>query len=471
MTFVEGNCPSIPRGALKMTCGVLHTLENRNRPGGRIIQIQAAVVHSSNPSPAPDPLVYLPGGPGSSGFEQALGGLSYFSDILKERDIVIIDPRGTGYSKPKLDCPEFDRAFFDTVDDLPFLETQARLNQVLLTCQARLLQEGIEISQYNNQTNAADLENLRLALGYKQWNLLGVSYGARAALTLLREYPQGVRSAILDSVIPPQVEPFAEWVFSLERSFDSLFANCAADESCRQTYPNLEADFYRLVEQLDAQPIRVRSYAYSGSGYDVGVDGDALIQLIFMMFYYTNEIARIPKMIENTLAGDTVELGRAFLNYLATPYFFEAGVHYAVFCSNEAPFVDYAQVKRQTAAAQARLAQVSLENSRLILELCKSWEHDQPPASENLPVRSSIPALILAGEYDPITPPEWGELTAATLENAHFYLFRGLTHGVFYNNKESGGCVSRLITAFLRNPSAALEDGCVAESPMLKFEP
>ncbi len=469
-TFEEGDCPIYVRSSLDMKCGVLIVPENRESENGKTIQIRVAVIKSQNPAPALDPVVYLPGGPGSSGFDEVLHNLSAFNEIRAERDLIVVDLRGTGYSKPALACPEYEKAFFDTVDDLPYLKTQEELNQAFLKCQTRLQQAQIDIGAYNNLASAQDIENLRLALGYDRWNLLGVSYGTRTALTILREYPQGVRSAILDSTIPPQVEPFAGWVFSLERSFKTLFTNCAADDSCRQAYPNLEADFYRLVEQLDAQPVTVRSYAYSGSGYDVAVDGDTLINLVFLMYYYTSEISKIPNLIEKTLAGDKVELGRALLYYLMTPYFTDYGAYYSVICTDEAAFTNYAEVQKEAASAQPRLGRVGLNNSRLALDLCENWKHNKPPMAENRPVKSAVPTLILAGEYDPVTPPDWGRQTAATLKNAHFYLFTGLTHGVFYSNEESNGCVSRLVTSFLEQPTSDLQDGCVAELPALKFD-
>ena len=469
--YTPGDCPYSLPTSYKVECGVLNVMENRGDPQSKTIQIQVAVVKTDNPSPAPDPVVYLAGGPGGSGSGELGMSLGSYSEILEKRDLIVVDQRGTGYSTPNLDCPEYQKAYFEALgQQLPYNEFSAASMPALLACQQRLQDEGIDLSGYNNQESATDLEDLRQALGYEQWNLLGTSYGTRLALTVLREFPKGVHSAILDSTIPPQVNPYSGWVYSQERAFRTLFERCAADEQCRKAYPKLEQDFYTLLDKLDAEPAIVqKAHPLSQKKYDVLVDGDMLIKLIFQLFYYSNTIPHLPSLIENTLKGDNKTLARFMDQLFYSPYGVAWGMNISVWCSTEAPFTTYAQVEKEVAGAQPRLREGMLNDQRLALETCAAWEHDTPGKAENQKVKSSVPALVLAGEFDPVTPPDWGQQTAEALKNGYFFEFPGLAHGVTGSNDATNGCVNRMMLSFLDDPSKAPDSTCMADLPEFEF--
>lgn len=473
--YEPGDCPILPRGNLEMECGCLKVLENRANPQSQTISLRVIVYKTNNQMPAPDPVVYLAGGPGSSGIDDVRHRMDDFQDILARRDLVVVDQRGTGYSRPSLTCPDYPNVFYSGLADHSFSELQANVYQALRDCQETLGEAGIDLSAYTNLDNAMDLEDLRLALGYKQWNLLGTSYGTRLALTILREYPAGVRSVILDSTYPPEIEPYSGWVLSLDRAFRVLFEACAAQERCHRAYPNLEQDFYTLVNKLDSEPLTVQAkHPLYGSPLTLRVDGDTLINLVFLNLYDTYQIIHLPSLIEDMLAGGTKELSNSIIMYLSTPYFVNWGMYYSVMCSAESDFTTFEQVQKDAVGAQPRLAQMMLNIQRQDLELCEIWDINSPEAEENQEVRSNVPALILAGEFDPVTPPAWGEHAAEGLKRARFYTFTGLTHGVTpftYNlNKEANDCVNTLMMSFLENPTARPDDQCVKELPPLVFE-
>jgi len=469
--YTPGDCPYNLPTSYKVECGVLSVAENRGDPQSKTIQIQVAVVKTDNPSPAPDPVVYLAGGPGSSGSGELSTSFGPYAEILEKRDLIVVDQRGTGASRPSLACPEYRKAYFDALGgQLPYNEFSAASMATLPACQQRLQAEGIDLSAYNNAESAADLEDLRLALGYKQWNLLGTSYGTRLALTTLRDYPKGVRSAILDSTFPPQIEPFSGWIYSQERAFRLLFERCAADEQCRQAYPNLEQDFYTLLDKLDAEPAIVeKANPFTQKKYDILVDGDMLVKVIFQSFYDTTAIPHLPELIENSLQGDTKTLARFMDPLFIVPSAIAWGMHYSVLCSTESTFTDYAQVEKEADAAQSRLAQGLLHYERLELENCAIWDRDTPGKEENQAVKSSVPSLVLAGEFDPVTPPAWGEQTAKALKNGYFYEFPGISHGVIWWNPQTDGCAYRLALSFLDDPSKAPDSSCLDEMPALEF--
>ncbi|MBO9322039.1 MAG: alpha/beta fold hydrolase, partial [Roseiflexus sp.] len=235
----------VPAG-VSVECGWLTVPENRAKPdNGREVRLHVAIFRSTRPNPPPDPIVYLEGGPGVDALERLpLVFDIWFRPFLANRDFILYDQRGTGYSTPSLACPELTKLSFDMLPmDIRAGESSRLWKEAALKCHARLVAEGIDLKQYNTLTNAADLEDLRLALGYEQWNLLGSSYGTRLALTAMREYPQGIRSVVLDSTRPLQINE-SQTPADAERAFQTLFRGCAADPTCNAAYPDLERVFY-----------------------------------------------------------------------------------------------------------------------------------------------------------------------------------------------------------------------------------
>ena len=232
---------------------------------------------------------------------------------------------------------------------------------------------------------------------------------------------------------------------SQERAFRLLFDRCAADEACQQAYPNLEQDFYTLLEKLDAEPAIVqKTNPFTQKQYDVLVDGNMFINLMFLAFYDSSVIPHLPGLIESMLAGDIGPLPRFMDMLFVVPSSIAWGMHYSLLCSTESVFTDYAQVEQEIAGTQPRLGEGMLNDHRLVLDVCQAWDRDDPGKEENRAVKSSVPALVLAGEFDPVTPPEWGEQTADALKHGYFFEFPGISHGVTWWNDATNGCVNRM---------------------------
>jgi pimeloyl-ACP methyl ester carboxylesterase len=286
-------------------CGYLAVPENRATPNSAPIQLHVAVFLSIAEGPEPDPVVHLAGGPGSSSLD-VVGYLfnQGLDTVLERRDFIFFDQRGTGYSRPRLDCPE--RNALTPVllsgslsDDQGFQAIVDAFHR----CRDRLTAQGIDLSAYNSAASAADINDLRLALGYEQLNLYGDSYGTRLALTVMRDYPEAVRSVVLDSTYPLEVNLYTNLAPNAERAFDVLFDDCAADPTCNTAYPNLRAVFYNLVAQLDANPVTV-SLSVGGANYSVLLTGDLLIDVLFGGLYNPVVTASMLKMIYQIQAGE-----------------------------------------------------------------------------------------------------------------------------------------------------------------------
>jgi pimeloyl-ACP methyl ester carboxylesterase len=226
----------LPRNQ-KIDTGFLVVREDRNRPESRLIRLPVAILRSSSSQPAPDPVLYLPGGPGGSALNTARYGFAY--PFLKHRDFIVFEPRGARYSEPLLACSDVPAARVeDAIRQAGKLEAEAEV-AAARKCKAEATAAGVDLSAYTTEASAADADDLRRALGYTQWNLYGVSYGTRLGLAILRQFSGTVRSAVLDSVLPPDVRYDEQVRHNRARSFELLFRDCDADPACSKAYPDL----------------------------------------------------------------------------------------------------------------------------------------------------------------------------------------------------------------------------------------
>jgi len=445
-------------------CGYLVVPENRSRPGSPLIRLHVAIFHSTAADPAPDPVVHLAGGPGSSSLDEAVYLFNQGLDaILGRRDFILFDQRGTGHSLPRLDCPE--REALEPIllgGQLTSDESVQAIEEAFSRCHDRLVAEGNDLSAYNSANSAADVNDLRLALGYAQINLYGVSYGTRLALTILRDYPQAVRSAVLDSVYPLEVNLYTSLAPNAERSFNVLFERCAADPGCSASYPDLRTVFYNLVDQLNANPVQVMLSA-GGGEQTVWLDGGLLIDVLFLGMYNPYVTASMPKMIFDIRQGDYTILEDRLGLYFDTSS--ALGMNMSVQCAEEIPFGTPEDAQTAAQTTQPQIAAFYPASVRSLFAACQAWNPSPPDARENQPVTSNVPALVMAGEYDPITPPDWGRQVASSLTQAYFYEFPANGHWV----TRSSSCAIQIALAFWDDPAIAPDASCIQSIGSLGF--
>lgn len=312
---------SDPRPVIgNVTCGFLDVPENWNAPGARRIRIAWAVLHADSRKPAPDPLVYLAGGPGGSALAEIATYSNLFAPIRKDRDILLFDQRGAAFSSP-LRCNDWtmDQLFDLSIEGL--LEPQAGevaadlalpadtdanrlldiarkdLGPVSERCAKQFTGAGIDLAMYTSAANARDTIALIEALGYPEYNLYGISYGTRLALTIARDFPEsGIRSMVLDSVFPPQIDSFEQYPSELPEVAAQLFADCRRDAPCARWYPNLHARFAALLPALEAAPVSSR-YGPIRSREIVAVISDLSVNVEAAPF--------IPRMVSELEHGET----------------------------------------------------------------------------------------------------------------------------------------------------------------------
>ncbi len=448
----------LPSGIVpdNVECGYLTVPEQHARPTGPTIRLAVAIIRSNAPNPPPDPLVMLQGGPGGSTIDTYAPLLLLGPGLPTDRDIILFDQRGTLYSEPALTCSEFLDLTIETLDQILTFEEELQLSKAAaLDCRDRLVAEGVNLSAFDTVENAADIDALRVTLGYEQINLYGVSYGTNLALIAMRNHPQGIRSVILDAVVPPQVNFQLEAPRSQDRAFTVLFETCANDRRCNAAYPKLEQVFYATVEHLNANPARIRMIEpKTGTSYDALLDGDSLESGLFMMLYATEILPALPKIIYDAYNG-TYDALSHILSILILDQTLSHGMYYSVECAQRAEFTldDLALEDIRPSIAES-----GEHSARSMLEICDLWNVEPLDPAVNEPVVSDIPTLILSGEFDPITPPEYGDIAAQTLAQSYVYTFPNVGHGAAL----TGDCVNQIIVDFLDNPTVEPDASCLA---------
>ena len=444
--FSPGTCPfNVPSG-YDIECGILTVPEDRTEANTPNIQLAVAIVHAAEGGQAA-PILYLAGGPGGSAIDDFVADPSSWDyAFTRSRDLILLDQRGTGYSQPTLDCPEFTEAADDENPDQ--------------LCFDRLVANGVDLDAYNTRENAADVAVLREALGIAEWDLLGISYGTRLALDVMRYHPQGIRAVVLDSPFPPNADTPVDEIYSLTDALNELYADCARDAYCSDQYPDLEAVFLEAVERINTDET-------------AEIYGDDLVFALSSAFSDTELIPLLPYVIyevanDNYSALDEISEEGSY----ARPRYQggadrsdSEGMFNSVVCHDEMAQGDYERVETAVVGSiPVELEGALLQNTYDIAQLCEYW--NPMDSVDNTAVSSSIPTLILVGQYDVATPPRWARLTAQTLSNAYLFEFPGAGHSLL----SSVDCSISITNEFLENPGQAPNSNCINDIEWPYFE-
>ena len=449
-----------------LECGDLVIPEDRSQPDGAQVRLHVAIFRSRSEDPKPDPLIYLTGGGGGNELDTTVRYLDDGNDaILNERDFIMYNQRGAKYANPHLPCEGYAEFMAELAPmNLPREEAEAKEVEFLLACRDSFLDRGINLNMYNTAVNAADLDDLRIALDYDEINIYGTSYGTRLALEVLREYGEHIRSVIIDSVYPPNVHFYSDYWVNCWDTFKRIFDACEADPGCRERYPDIENTLYQVLDDLHANP---RSMKYSGSGSEITLTyDDAVFVDTMYLFPYLSVPGMAPFVIQSASQGDFSPIESLIPWGMAVvPSDTIADVvQYSILCREETPFDSYERLVELGNLMPPQIARGSVFSFNY--DLCAEWGVAPADAAEKEPVVSDVPTLILAGEFDPITPPLWARLAAETLSSSYYYEFPGLGHGIMRSNR----CGFRIGNQFLEDPYTEPDASCISELPGIGFE-
>ncbi|WP_342376866.1 alpha/beta hydrolase [Myxococcus stipitatus] len=423
-------------------CGTHEVFEDRAARAGRKLALRVAVVPALAAQPQPDPLVFLVGGPGQAATQAGmmLGGVER---IRRQRDIVLVDMRGTGEGSPlKCEFAGEEAGLSAHFDDTA---TMARLRECRKHWDA-------DVRQYTTPIAMADLDEVRAALGYEKLNLWGVSYGTRAALVYMRQFPERVRTAILDGVAPMGLTLPLYMPRDAQRAVDMLLAHCEQDASCEKSFPALRARTEALLAKLAEAPARVKvAHPRTGVLEEMVVSRQALLGGVFQQLYIAESSSLVPLMLDRVTRDDWAPFVALSLGMGGLEKSLNRGLQFAVVCAEDAPFFDAAAVERESKGTWFG-SSMGLET----LALCADWPRATLPPDFRQPVVSDVPTLLLSGELDPVTPPSWGEEAMRTLKNSLHVVSPGVGH-----NTQGVACVRALMAEVVAQGSVAnLKTSC-----------
>jgi pimeloyl-ACP methyl ester carboxylesterase len=467
--FEPAPCPKL-QGAEALadaSCGYLVVPETRSRPEGRTIRLMVAKYPARSPEKRPDPVVYLAGGPGDIAPLEVNGLIA--ADFIRDRDIVVMSQRGTMFSEPALTCAASDD-FSRELLGLRFYSEATKRAHLAATeaCHRELAATGADLSAYNSTESAADFADLRKVLGFEAWNVYGTSYGSYLAQTLMRDHPEGIRSIVLDSVLPTTYNVAANWQNASD-GFGNIFEACAAEPACNAAHPHLEETFTGLVNKLEAEPLTptVKDPA-TGENLEVVIDGGALIDWLRNQNYGVPMLQAAPNRIDGLAAGrpeaiQVITLDRASRapppNPTAPALGF--GLALGVSCRESYPF---ATPEDLAAAGQKAFPDYPTSVQRegiggwaYFNEDCRDvWKVPAAPEAMHQPVASSIPTLLISGSFDTLTSLAGAKTAATSLSNATIISIPGVGHFV----SPASPCAQAVIVSFLADP-AAPDTSCV----------
>lgn len=428
---------------IKARCGSFLRAENPADPDSPPLRLRVAVVPALSLEPAPDPLVPIAGGPGQGSIEFYAAYARAFRKVLRNRDILLLDQRGTGDSAP-LNCAiGSDIVSGSYSREQTVADTQRCLDE--LPYDPRFFTTSVAVQ---------DLEALRRALGYAQLNLYGVSYGSRVAQHFLRRYPQSTRSVILDGVVPPQLALGPAIAVDAQRALDAIFARCAESAACKQRFPELRGTFASLEDTLADHPATVElAHPLRGVRETLQFGAAELAGAVRLLSYHPNTVALLPLLIELAANGDYAALAAQFV--AVQDEMSEAlslGMHNAVVCTEDAPFFAGEGITRQQ-LERTYIGPLQLETLQAI---CSIWPRGVLDEGFKTPVTSAVPVLLLSGEADPVTPPQFAERAMVEFGNARHLIGRKQGHG-----QAARGCMPDIIGRFVTSASLdELDEGC-----------
>ena len=449
-TLTDWPCPpDTPPGA---QCHRLDVPADWSDPSSARVSLPIAVLPASGPAARDDAIVIPAGGPGG----EALGAAGYWreSALARDRDIVLYDQRGTGQAQPGLECPERDEAFVANLQrDEPFDVERQAIVTAYAACRQRLEASGVDFDDYDSEASVRDLDAIREALGYESWNLLGISYGARLTLAAMRSAPEHLRSVILDSVYDVTAGGIGQTAVDAERAFQQLVDGCAADATCATAHPDLGATINAVNDRYNATPIVVDADIEDGAGLRTFViTGDDALGGLFNALYDASLIPLLPSILEALAAGETAIVPELIRRGVGFATQFSDGMQASVNCADNAGLDQ--SMDEQAVADPGRTALLVTDI------ICSEWPVEATSDTFNEPVLSDVPALVLAGLYDPVTPPAGTEAVASQLTNATFGLWPNQGHGV-----TGEPCATAVELAFLDDPSAPVDLSCLAKVP------
>jgi pimeloyl-ACP methyl ester carboxylesterase len=429
-----------PQIAPTVLCGFVSAPADHARPDGAAIRLRVLVLKATQPDPAPDPLVYLAGGPGSPATASAAPLSAEFAALRRRRDIVLIDQRGTGDSVP-YNCS------LTGPDGRPAALTSLQLSPQLVEICAKGpgaaagAPPGMDARLFTTAQAADDVASVAAALGYPQVNLYGVSYGTRLGLVFLNRHPDLVRTLSLQGVVLPDAPIPVTASEATQRAIERIVEDCERDAACSSSYPRFRQQLVSILTER-SRPL--------------------LASAVTAVLYSAAASAGLPAAVAAASEGDSSRL----LNLASgagtgAPAAMSNGVYLSILCAEDTPFItpaDLERLARDTLAGDTTV--------RALMRTCSPWPRGAVAESDRALPTAARPVLLISGELDPVTPPGEAQRAADRLPDARHVILRGTGHAGAAN-----ACATAMVTQFVELAGAAgVETGCAASWSRPRFE-
>lgn len=431
--------------SLSAYCSTLRVPEDHSKPDGRKIDLAIAWLPAGKQA-EDDPIFMLAGGPGQGARESFPSVAPAFAEARKTRHIILLDQRGTGESNPlKCENSEGESAVVEDDD----YSAQSAID-FARKC-AAVYAGKVDVSQFSTADAIVDLDLARKAIGAASINLVGISYGTRVAQQYAKKFPASTRTVTIDGIAPLEIVLGQEHAKNLETSLDLQFARCSEDKACLQKMGNPREQLNRLLATLDKGPIPVRYRdAVSGEWQDGQFSAGHIAMLTRLLAYQPQAAALLPLQFSEANKGHVESLMALseMVNRDVSDMIMH-GMQLSVMCGEDVPdlVIDPQDEKRLLGTGLVELMKAQ----------CAVWPHKDRPADYRTPLSGKVPVLILSGEFDPVTPPRYGDMVARHLPNSRHIVVKGSGHNVL-----PVGCMPKLFAKFLETADAkALDISCI----------
>jgi len=423
----------------RISCASVMLPLDYSNPGGESIPVHVAVIPAKSAAPAADPFLVFAGGPGQAAGEFGFLIEAAFDDIRSDRDILLIDQRGTGKSHGL-------RCSFEGLED-----SAQDFRLVAEECRAEFT---IDVRHFTLENIIRDTDEIRELLGYQQLNLWGGSYGTKSISLYLKRYPERVRSIIVDGILPPDQSLFLSAPASAERALGKLVEDCKTQPACNTAFPNFREQVDTLVEQAANGELRYEGIdPVSGKYIELDIGFEMAVESIRSVMYSAEGTTLLPYVVNEATGGNLTPMLASLMNSSAVSDSMYLGATMSLLCGEDVASIDAEAAAKAGEGSFARDSYYRIWSGH-----CSGWDYVRPAAADFFaPINSNVPALMLSGDLDPVTPPSLGDHWAKGFPNGRHITVKGTGHITSH-----AACMPKLLSEFIDHLDPALLDtGCL----------
>ena len=396
--------------------GELTVPENRQKPGSRLIQIAFVRFKSTAANPG-SPIVYLAGGPGGSGIGAARGTrFPVFMAMRDVADVIALDQRGVGLATPNLACKETVGFAPDKLitrqDALELYRKQSR------ACADTFRGQGVDLTGYNTNESADDLEDLRKAIGAEKISLWAISYGTHLSLATVKRHEKSLDRLILAGIEGPAHT--IKLPSNIQKHLAHIDRLVKADANLSKDIPSFLKLVKEVLDKVEREPVTVELTDASKKPVKVALN-KFTIQAVTAFSFGSGE-ASLPARYYAMSKGDFTSAAQAWLGFSRFGSVGSA-MAYMMDCAS-----GVSNQRRKQIASEAKTALLNDIMDFPFPDVCDAWGSPEAGDAFRAPARTSLPTLFISGTFDVRTPPSNAEEVRRGFSNSFHLIIDGAVH-------------------------------------------